>query len=122
MKKHGKKRAWLTVLLILALLGAILAFAIWDSSEHLQLTEYRVSSDECPDSFDGFKIIQLSDLHGADFGSRLVETVRRQSPDVIALTGDFVTDEGDLDAVRSLVRELVDICDCLLYTSDAADE
>lgn len=72
MKKHGKKRAWLAALLILALLGAGLAFAVWDSSEHLEVTEYRVCSDKCPDSFDGFKIIQLSDLHGADFGGRLV--------------------------------------------------
>ena len=111
MRKHGKKRAWLAALLIIALLGAALAFAIWDSSGHLQLTEYRVSSDKCPDSFDGFKIIQLSDLHGADFGGRLAEQLRRQEPDIIALTGDFVTDEEDLDAVRSLARELTQICD-----------
>ena len=111
MRKHGKKRAWLAALLILALLCAVLAFAIWDSSEHLQLTEYRVSSDKCPDSFDGFKIIQLSDLHGADFGGRLADQLRRQEPDIIALTGDFVTDEEDLGAVRTLVRELTQICD-----------
>lgn len=111
MKKHGKKRTWLTPLLILALLAALLAFAVWDSAEHLQLTEYTVSSDRCPDGFDGFKIIQLSDLHGADFGDRLVEQVLRQEPDIIALTGDFVTDSGDLEAVRALVPELVKICD-----------
>ena len=111
MKKHGKKRTWLTPLLILALLAALLAFAVWDSAEHLQLTEYTVSSDRCPDGFDGFKIIQLSDLHGSDFGDRLVEQVRRQEPDIIALTGDFVTDSGDLEAVRALVPELVKICD-----------
>lgn len=111
MKKHGKKRTWLTPLLILALLAALLAFAVWDSAEHLQLTEYTVSSDRCPDGFDVFKIIQLSDLHGSDFGDRLVEQVRRQEPDIIALTGDFVTDSGDLEAVRALVPELVKICD-----------
>lgn len=110
MRKHGKKRAWLSALLILALLGASLAFAIWDSAEHLQLTEYTVSSEKCPDSFRGFKIVQLSDLHGADFGGRLLEMVRKQSPDIIALTGDFVTDEGDLEAVRELVRELTKLC------------
>ena len=110
MKKHGKKRAWLAALAILALLGAGLAFAVWDSSEHPEITEYRVCSDKCPDSFDGFKIIQLSDLHGADFGGGLVEKVRQQEPDIIALTGDFVTDEDDLGAVRALVRELTQIC------------
>ena len=96
--------------MILALLGAGLAFAVWDSSEHPEITEYRVCSDKCPDSFDGFKIIQLSDLHGADFGGGLVEKVRQQEPDIIALTGDFVTDEDDLGAVRALVRELTQIC------------
>ena len=47
MKKHGKKRAWLAALAILALLGAGLAFAVWDSSEHPEITEYRVCSDKC---------------------------------------------------------------------------
>ncbi len=72
-----------------------------------------MESEKLPESFNGFKIVQLSDLHGAQFGSdgtALAEKVRELEPDMIALTGDFVTDEGDLEAVRMLVTELTDIC------------
>ena len=56
---------------------------------------------------------QLSDLHGAQFsedGTELVDKVRELAPDIIALTGDFVTDEGDLEAVEKLTPRLTEIC------------
>ncbi len=48
-----------------------------------------------PAAFDGFKIVQISDLHvGPLIGRRYVENVVRMAnglqPDMIALTGDFV--------------------------------
>ena len=46
-----------------------------------------------PQGFDGFKIVQLSDLHGAQFGKgneRLIKKVKAQKPDIIVLTGDFL--------------------------------
>ncbi len=111
MKKHNKKRAWPTLLLIFFLLAAGLAFTVWDSSHNLQLSEYELSSEKCPESFDGFKIVQLSDLHGSDFGDALAEKVKQQQPDIIVLTGDFVTDAGDLDTVKTLAEQLAQICD-----------
>ena len=57
--------------------------------------------------------MQLSDLHGAEFGEdgmELVDKVGSLEPDMIALTGDFVTDEGDLAAVEKLAARLVKLC------------
>ena len=118
MKKHGKKRAWLAALAILALLGAGLAFAVWDSSEHPEITEYRVCSDKCPDSFDGFKIIQLSDLHGADFGGRLAEELRRQDPDIIALTGDLADEFTDVSMLPPLLEGLTALAPAFYVTGN----
>jgi uncharacterized protein len=47
-------------------------------------------------AFDGYKIVQLSDIHAdrwmdADRLSRIVQIVNRQEPDLVALTGDYVT-------------------------------
>ena len=116
MKTKGKKhrgRGCLTALIILALIAAAAAFLIKDSREDLEISRYEVKSQKLPESFDGFKIVQLSDLHGAEFGKDgmgLVEKVKELEPDIIALTGDFVTDEGDLAAVKKLAGRLTELC------------
>lgn len=116
MKTKGKKhrgRGCLTALIILALIAAAAAFLIKDSREDLEISRYEVKSQKLPESFDGFKIVQLSDLHGAEFGEdgmELVDKVGSLEPDMIALTGDFVTDEGDLAAVEKLAARLVKLC------------
>lgn len=116
MKTKGKKhrgRGCLTALIILALIAAAAAFLIKDSREDLETSRYEVASQKLPESFDGFKIVQLSDLHGAEFGEdgmELVDKVGSLEPDMIALTGDFVTDEGDLAAVEKLAARLVKLC------------
>lgn len=116
MKTKGKKhrgRGCLTALIILALIAAAAAFLIKDSRENLEISRYEVKSQKLPESFDGFKIVQLSDLHGAEFGEdgmELVDKVGSLEPDIIALTGDFVTDEGDLAAVEKLAARLVKLC------------
>ena len=116
MKTKGKKhrgRGCLTALIILALIAVAAAFLIKDSREDLEISRYEVNSKKLPESFDGFKIVQLSDLHGAEFGEdgmELVDKVGALDPDMIALTGDFVTDEGDLAAVEKLAARLVKLC------------
>lgn len=116
MKTKGKKhrgRGCLTALIILALIAAAAAFLIKDSRDDLEISRYEVKSQKLPESFDGFKIVQLSDLHGAEFGEdgmELVEKVKELEPDMIVLTGDFVTDEGDLAAVEKLAARLTELC------------
>ncbi len=116
MKTHGKKRrgrGCLTALIIIALIAAACAFLIKDSRDGLEVSCYDVASEKLSASFDGFRIVQLSDLHGAQFGDdgmELVDKVRELRPDIIALTGDFVTDEGDLEAVERLAPRLSELC------------
>ncbi len=111
--KRRKKRRWLIAAGVIIFLLLLFIWLMYDSSANLQVSRYEAASEKLPESFDGFTIVQLSDLHGAQFGSdgtALAEKVRELEPDMIALTGDFVTDEGDLDAVRQLVSELSEMC------------
>src|SRR5678815_2578580 len=51
-----------------------------------------------PKKFDGFRIVQLSDVHHGPFSDReqierAVDTANRLKPDLIALTGDYISKE-----------------------------
>ncbi len=75
-------------------------------------TEHVFESEKVPDSFDGFRITQVSDLHDALFGEqqgKLVEKVAATNPDVILITGDVIDSnrynlEQSLQAVRQFVK------------------
>lgn len=88
MKKETARRLVRTALILLTLAG----FVRWDNNA-LELNRAEFPSRRLPSPFDGFVIIQLSDLHGKEFGDgnkRLLEAVAAQSPDLIAVTGDLV--------------------------------
>jgi len=62
----------------------------------VETTNYRVPFDRLPRGFHGFRIAQISDLHIGPFMSaaeirRVAETANRLKPDLILLTGDYVT-------------------------------
>ena len=103
-----KKRHWKlkTLMAFLVLCGALTA----DSNLRLVTTEYELSYPELPPEFDGFRIVQLSDLHGAVFGegnARLLARVRAAKPDLIALTGDLADRDTVLADVDALLAALV---------------
>ncbi len=75
------------------------------------VTPYKVKTDKTKASF---RAAVLSDLHNSEFGRdnrNLIETVKRQKPDVIFTLGDFVNRSSDEKAVAiNAHRELVKIC------------
>ncbi|MGN0347164.1 MAG: metallophosphoesterase [Lachnospiraceae bacterium] len=62
-----------------------------------------------------FRMVVLSDLHGKDFGkgnNKLIETVKKQKPDLIVIAGDMITAKIRLiiEPALHLVAELAKIC------------
>lgn len=103
MKKP--KRALRRALLLVLTAAALSADSRW----HLQLTDYSLRFRSLPPALDGYRIVLLSDLHGARFGPEnrwLCEAVLAQQPDLIALTGDFADSNEQLDATDELLRQL----------------
>jgi predicted MPP superfamily phosphohydrolase len=61
----------------------------------LETNPHAIDVEGLPEAFSGFKIAQLSDLHGGhhmpeDYLPRAVDMTLAEKPDVIALTGDFI--------------------------------
>lgn len=109
MKTRKTKRTLLKFLLFLVLACALIML---DSRYRIVTTDYTVSSPDIPAGFDGFKIVQLSDVHGAEFGRdnvRLLSKVESAGPDIIALTGDLVDANTDMEVIDALLRGLCGI-------------
>ncbi|MGH9395695.1 MAG: metallophosphoesterase [Terriglobia bacterium] len=72
------------------------AYGILYGRLNLKVTNPRIALPHLPRAFDGFRILQLSDLHIGPFMTareirKIVEISNRAKPDLVALTGDFVT-------------------------------
>lgn len=99
---------------LISCVAVVTAFAAWMSYGNTAVTvsNYEITSDALPESFSGFRIVQISDLHNAVFGednSRLIRAVGKSEPDIIVITGDMVdsrrTDyEIALDFAEKIVR------------------
>ncbi|MBB5179745.1 hypothetical protein HNQ44_001169 [Planomicrobium koreense] len=100
-------------LIILLLLIAFVWSFIWVNNNWIQTTEYTLSSAELPAAFDGKRVVQVSDLHNANFGkgqSSLIEKVEAADPDAIFLTGDLIdSNRYDLETSLTLVDALVEM-------------
>lgn len=76
----------------------------------IQTTEMEITSDKIPESFDGYKILQISDFHSRKFDDgnfKLIREIDKVEPDIIVLTGDMVTgNETDFTTFFNLVEEL----------------
>jgi predicted MPP superfamily phosphohydrolase len=64
----------------------------------LTIEHHPIHLRRLPREFDGFRIVQLSDIHHSPFTSReqierAVQTANNLQPDMIALTGDYISKE-----------------------------
>ena len=72
---------------------AILISFFYYQNNVIVTTEYSYSSKKIPENFNGFKILQLSDLHGKSFGKNqkhLINKVKIAKPNLIVFTGDLI--------------------------------
>ncbi|MCR5743404.1 MAG: metallophosphoesterase [Lachnospiraceae bacterium] len=105
-KKINRRKIiiWLIVIILLIL------FCYYENN-HLVVTYYTYSSSDVCEGLDGYRIVQLSDLHNATFGagnSRLLDKVDSLEPDMVVLTGDIVDgNRTDISVAVELAKQLV---------------
>jgi len=91
-------------------------------------TEFKLSYPNLPDAFDGYRIVLLADLHGAEHGEdneQLIEAVKAADPDIIAIVGDMIDRyqaakpvEKQLEIAQTLVSQLVTIAPVYYVTGN----
>ena len=103
----------------LSWLGVGLGTAVYSSflygftnKYNYKIHRVRLAFDNLPASFNGLKIIQISDIHSGSLAnkqavSRGVDMILAEKPDLILFTGDLVNNEaGEMDRYQSVFSRL----------------
>lgn len=102
--------------MLLLLLGLL-----WYQQFGLQVTKTQVYSGYLPEAFSGFRIVQLSDLHGRQFGQDnrwLLRQVQQLRPDLIAVTGDLLETDSQLSQALTLLTALAEVAPVCFVTGN----
>ncbi|WP_165967209.1 metallophosphoesterase [Jeotgalibacillus sp. S-D1] len=76
-----------------------IAYIYWDNNR-LTIEEQTIQMDALPKAFEGFRILQITDLHEKEFGTGQTDLIRKinaQEYDAIVFTGDMLDDPQQSD-------------------------
>ncbi len=115
IKKQKRWLLWATILIV------VLVFCFVQNN-YLTVTCYTYENALIPECFEGYRIVQISDLHNAVFGvenKRLVGKVKELTPDMIVLTGDLVdSNHTNLEVGVAFAKQCVEIAPTYYVTGN----
>lgn len=103
-KERAKKiiKKIVIVIVILTIIGTLfVSYTTFISTVKIHVNEYRIINEKIPDSFNGVKIIQFSDLHyGSTMFEENMKTIKKlineRKPDIIVFTGDLIDNNYEI--------------------------
>ena len=101
--------------ILIFLLTTIIVLFIFFTWQNNSITINKISfkNDAIPDSFNGYKILQISDLHNKEFGTnqdKILAQIEKINPDIIVVTGDLIdSNHTNIDVAMDLINGAIDI-------------
>lgn len=118
---RSNRKKYIKSAIVLLIVIALLLFCSYQN-RHLETTYYTYKAEQLGVDLDGYRIVQISDLHNAKFGKnnqKLVDRIRECEPDMIVLTGDLVdSNHTNVDRAVQFVNEIVKICPVYYVTGN----
>ena len=118
---RSNRKKYIKPAIVLLIVIALLLFCSYQN-RHLETTYYTYKAEQFGADLEGYRIVQISDLHNAKFGKhnqKLVDRVRECEPDMIVLTGDLVdSNHTNVDRAVQFVDEIVKICPVYYVTGN----
>lgn len=113
--KNSKKNSLLLSVLIILILSTYL---LWQNNA-IEVSYFNFSEDTIPKEFDGYKIVQVSDLHNKNFRNQLTNKVTEENPDIIVVTGDVIDrNRTDIPVAVEALENFVDIAPVYFVTGN----
>ena len=117
-KKDKVKKSYICWVVVLFL--AIIFF--WWENNALVVSEYAFEAEEISDAFDGYRIVQISDLHNKRFGKNqkgILEKIEECNPDIIVITGDLVdSNHTNIEKAMEFVEGVVKLAPVYYVTGN----
>ena len=104
-----------SIIMALGVLGSFLAI---QNKDTLYISNYDYRSTKIGVDFNGFKIVQLSDIHNHSYlyeNGDLVEKIININPDIIIITGDSIDQHTTLDNIYSIKDMLSRLANYPIY-------
>ena len=120
-RKSRPRRGGMKLLLTLILVLLAGGLFFYDQQNRIQTETITVTSGRLPAGFDGYRIVQISDLHGKEFGEDneiLLEKTAELDPDLIAITGDVIDDADQMGILEPLAKGLTAIAPTFYVTGN----
>lgn len=103
-REKRKKVVCITFKIILALVIIFSTFYILNDyifTKKILVKEERIVNEKIPDSFNGLKVVQFSDLHYGstvflDEVKELIKIINSRNPDIVIFTGDLIDKNYDI--------------------------
>ncbi len=105
---RGAYRRTVLALFLLLVIPLSFFFILW-GTYRVETTKLVIRSKKIPEEFDGFTIVQLSDIHIREIGDRerkSIEIIKEVKPDLIVITGDLL-DNKDME--KTAVKYLTEL-------------
>lgn len=106
------KKKFIVLAAIVAILILLIIWIAYGNTD-LEIYKYNVKSEDIPSEFDNFRIVQISDLHNAEFGEnneKLLLMLKQADADTIAITGDMIDSRNTgVDVAISFAQKAVNI-------------
>ena len=118
---RSNRKKYIKSAIVLLIVIALLLFCNFQN-KHLETTHYTYEAEQLGVDLEGYRIVQISDLHNVKFGKnnqKLVDRIRECEPDMIVLTGDLVdSNHTNVDRAVQFVDEIVKICPVYYVTGN----
>lgn len=109
------------IIVTVLLLSAFATHALW-ANKALTTTTFEITDKKIPSAFNGFCIAHISDLHNACFGNgneKLLNEIKKISPDIIAVTGDSVDSRRtDIKITVDFLKDALEIAPVYFITGN----
>lgn len=117
----AKKKRITVFAAIATILLVLIIWTAWGNTA-LELNTFTVTSDRLPETFNGYRIAHVSDLHNTEIGKdneKLLSVLKEASPDIIAITGDIIDSRNtDIDIALQFTKSAMEIAPCYYVTGN----
>ncbi len=97
---------------LLGVAGSLTAYGVYEARKRPGIVDVDIPIAKLPKEFDGFRIVQISDIHAGltikrDFIETVAEEIKRLAPDLIAFTGDMA--DGSVPHLKNDLEPLANV-------------